>query len=131
MHWDPSITQRSHRSRWVSYLRWQFGENKKVAKQGNIQTTFHHPLLSHLLPELKDEENSSQTVGEFQSSPVSSIFCKWVVVLKKKKKRKCLYSNVCVQSTGMWSLSKFPSVSSLPVKSSVETSLTFLSFSTS
>ena len=88
MHWDPSITQRSHRSRWVSYLRWQFGENKKVAKQGNIQTTFHHPLLPHLLPELKDEENSSQTVGEFQSSPVSSIFCKWVVVLKKKKKKK-------------------------------------------
>ena len=92
MHWDPSITQRSHRSRWVSYLRWQFGENKKVAKQGNIQTTFHHPLLPHLLPELKDEENSSQTVGEFQSSPVSSIFCKWVVVLKKKKKE-----NVCIQ----------------------------------
>ena len=36
----------------------------------------------------KEEENSSQTVGEFQSSQVSSIFCKWVVVLKKKKKKK-------------------------------------------
>lgn len=130
MHWDPSITQRSHRSRWVSYLRWQFGENKKVAKQGNTQTTFHHPLLPHLLPELRMRKILHRQLVSFRALQSLLSFAN-ELSFSRKKKRKCLYSNVCVQSTGMWSLSKFPSVSSLPAKSSVETNLTFLSFLTS
>ena len=90
MHWDPSITQRSHRSTWVSYLRWK--ESCKTREH----TNYPSPSTPSPSPAwAKDKENSSQTVGEFQSSPVSSIFCKWVVVLKKKKKKMFVFKCLC------------------------------------
>ena len=70
-----------------------WGRTRKLQNKG---TTFHHPLLPYFLPELKDEENSSQTVGEFQSSlqPLLS-FANELSFSRKKKKMfvfKCLCS---------------------------------------
>lgn len=98
---------------------WQFRKKEKKLQQQ--WTPLYCPLLPHLLPELKSEERSLQTVSEFQSSPVTSSFVNELSLSEQKTRRKCLCSKHKLHYR--WSFSKFPSVSSLPVKSLVETSL--------
>lgn len=95
---------------------WQFRKKEKKLQQQ--WTPLYCPLLPHLLPELKSEERSLQTLSEFQSSPVTSSFVNELSLSEQKTRRKCLCSKHKLYYR--WSFSKFPSVSSLSVKSLVE-----------